>query len=382
MKVLIVYPFNPSLGASGRKEDAVRSFEAMHHHAGVEFERLYLEELLSDCDLSSWKSGIGASVVRHWARRKNTLLRSIAAAIITRTLVKAGKFDAIIIYGLTAPPIVAGVFIAKLNGIPYFIYEHRSYYAELRKNGRKPSRFIRIALPRARKVLCLTEGHRNDIMHYFPCLNPTILFIPPYDDIDMSILTFPDGRQGSFSFKVGAWANWREIKRLDLLINAFCKFAERKDDVKLRIAGPIPDNKTNRMALKQAAECLDLHKIEFLGPLGRKEIAALSCDCDAAAISSDYESFGLPAVEALVVGTPVVTTDCSGPPSFVDLGKNGFVVPTGDSQAMAHAFEAIYEKLLAFKREEIASAARAKFSIEGQAHDLAQIYGINSGSRS
>ncbi|QMU31174.1 glycosyltransferase [Adhaeribacter radiodurans] len=53
-------------------------------------------------------------------------------------------------------------------------------------------------------------------------------------------------------------------------------------------------------------------------------------------ISSKYEGFGNVIVEALGVGTPVVSTDCpSGPSEILEDGKYGKLVPTEDPVALA-----------------------------------------------
>jgi glycosyltransferase involved in cell wall biosynthesis len=61
---------------------------------------------------------------------------------------------------------------------------------------------------------------------------------------------------------------------------------------------------------------------------------------DVFVLSSTDEPFGNVIVEALAVGTPVVSTRCSGgPKEILENGRWGDLVPVGDSSAMAIAIE-------------------------------------------
>lgn len=56
------------------------------------------------------------------------------------------------------------------------------------------------------------------------------------------------------------------------------------------------------------------------------------------ALSSRWEGMPNVIIEALTIGTPVVSTNCeSGPTEILDGGKYGELVPVGDSQALANA---------------------------------------------
>jgi glycosyltransferase involved in cell wall biosynthesis len=57
--------------------------------------------------------------------------------------------------------------------------------------------------------------------------------------------------------------------------------------------------------------------------------------CDLFINTADAETFGLTACEAMACGAPVVSTNAGGLPELVRDGKNGFVVPVGDDEAMA-----------------------------------------------
>jgi glycosyltransferase involved in cell wall biosynthesis len=55
-------------------------------------------------------------------------------------------------------------------------------------------------------------------------------------------------------------------------------------------------------------------------------------------LSSAWEGLGNVLVEAMAVGTPVVSTNCeSGPAEVLAQGKYGTLVPVGDSKAIANA---------------------------------------------
>jgi len=82
----------------------------------------------------------------------------------------------------------------------------------------------------------------------------------------------------------------------------------------------------------------DLHLEKRVRLLGwRDDIHDLMSAIDLLVISSEHESFGLTAVEALAAGTPVVSTRCGGPEEILVDGVTGLLVPAKDPEKMADA---------------------------------------------
>jgi glycosyltransferase involved in cell wall biosynthesis len=91
-----------------------------------------------------------------------------------------------------------------------------------------------------------------------------------------------------------------------------------------------------------------LSDVVFLGK--QPAIVDLLCLADVYAMPSADESFGLSALEAMAVEVPVVATRVGGVPEVIEDGECGFLVPVGDTDAMAERIlQLIKDKDLARK---------------------------------
>lgn len=88
--------------------------------------------------------------------------------------------------------------------------------------------------------------------------------------------------------------------------------------------------------LKKTAQELGIaERVRFTG--ARTDVAALMQAFDLLVINSSAEPFGLVAVEAMATGTPVLAAACGGIPEIIQHGRNGWLVPQGDEDALAGA---------------------------------------------
>src|SRR5271157_413330 len=83
------------------------------------------------------------------------------------------------------------------------------------------------------------------------------------------------------------------------------------------------------------------------------------------ACSSQWEGFGVALVEALSLGTPVVSTNCThGPAEILCDGKFGTLVPVGDHEAMAQALlNALDNPVRRHRSAQLCSAHLEQFTV-------------------
>jgi glycosyltransferase involved in cell wall biosynthesis len=105
-------------------------------------------------------------------------------------------------------------------------------------------------------------------------------------------------------------------------------------------------------------------RVTFVGALPRDGVLAQLAGARAAVLSSAWENLPHAAVEALAVGTPVVSTAVGGVPEVVVDGRNGLLVPPGDPQALAAALrrvladDALRDELAANAQPSVAAIGR------------------------
>ncbi len=114
-------------------------------------------------------------------------------------------------------------------------------------------------------------------------------------------------------------------------------------------------------------------EVVFLGFVSDDNLPALYNLAEVFVFPSLYEGFGLPPLEAMACGTPVITSDSSSLPEVV--GEAGLMVPSGDTEALAHTMKRVldYPAL----REDLARKGlrqARKFTWETSAQELLTIY--------
>lgn len=129
---------------------------------------------------------------------------------------------------------------------------------------------------------------------------------------------------------VGIVARLHAVKGHRYFIEAAREVLRQRPQTRFLIVGdgpyrPVLEKLTGGMGLKD--------KVIFTGFI--EDIYTLMAELDLLVISSLWEGFGLTAIEAMVLGVPVVATEVGGLPEVVRHGETGLLAPPADSAALA-----------------------------------------------
>jgi glycosyltransferase involved in cell wall biosynthesis len=170
--------------------------------------------------------------------------------------------------------------------------------------------------------------------------------IAPKAQVDMGICGVDVNRlhpatnpSGNYVLSVGRFADAR--KNLPLLLQAYSRLSHRRDLPDLYLVGNPPQ--MNEAMTGWISKLGFSDKLHFLGPKSGDELAELYRHACFFVLSSDEEGLGIVVLEAMASGLAVVSTDCGGPRTSVIPDVTGFLVPTGNAEALAAAMERLVE---------------------------------------
>ena len=242
------------------------------------------------------------------------------------------------------------------------------------------------AAHRSRRIVTGSEAAKRDILRFFdvPASKITVihhavddLFFREPGEADLARVRERYELHDRFVMYSG---NVTPHKNLERLLEAFALLRhDGHDDLKLLISGARP---ARYSSLRGAVRRHGLDgRVRFLGYQPETTLAALYRLADVFAFPSLYEGFGLPPLEAMACGTPVVASNASSLPEVVgdaavlvdpydprdiadgihraldDAGLRGRLRERGPARARAFSWRASVERLYAVYRELAAGGA-------------------------
>ncbi len=138
---------------------------------------------------------------------------------------------------------------------------------------------------------------------------------------------YPDGQP----FRLLHASNFRPVKRVFDIIRVFER-VRREIDAELVMIGDGPER---GLAQELAAELGVCRYTQFIG--NQAEMSQAYRDSHLYLLLSEYESFGLSALEAMACGTPVLGTSSGGLREVIVNEVGGMLRPVGDIEALSRA---------------------------------------------
>jgi N-acetyl-alpha-D-glucosaminyl L-malate synthase BshA len=185
----------------------------------------------------------------------------------------------------------------------------------------------RYAIQRSDAVTAVSSWLSDQTTERF-CLDEAPVVIPNFIDTERF---HPEGRAGypapGMELTLVHASNLRPVKRISHIIRIFQR-VQKEVPSKLVILGDGPEK---GLAVELAAELGMSDRIRFNGI--RKEMPEILRTSHLYLLLSDYESFGLSALEAMACGTPCAVSDSGGLPEVIRNGESGVLCPVRDEPA-------------------------------------------------
>jgi glycosyltransferase involved in cell wall biosynthesis len=235
---------------------------------------------------------------------------------------------------------------------------------------------VRVAARRADRVITGTEAAAAELRAYTRLPSSLVRVVPygvdpntlvPGEEPTMSVLR----EYGLSGTPYVLWVGSLEPRKgVGVLVAAMARLAAVGKTTALVLAGYAGWQNARLIPPEQRAQLGEsLHQ---LGPVPEPDLQALYAGATLFAFPSFHEGFGLPVLEAMAAGTPVVASDI---PALREVaGEAAVLVPPGDVQQWAGAIEDVLASHS--RRAELADAGRRRAALFPWASTAAATLGV------
>jgi glycosyltransferase involved in cell wall biosynthesis len=193
--------------------------------------------------------------------------------------------------------------------------------------------YIPQVLRQAEHVMCDSEATARDAVDYYNLPARQLSVVPlAYDVEHFRWLDLPP--QNYFLY-VGRHDAYKNLSRV------LTAFASLRGDCEFWIAGP-PDDRYTTLLQAQARELGIVDRVKFLRYVPYAELPRLINQAIGLVFASLWEGFGLPVLEGMACGTPVITSNRSSMPEVA--GDAALLVDPYQTDAIAAAMQSLLDE--------------------------------------
>jgi alpha-1,3-rhamnosyl/mannosyltransferase len=183
----------------------------------------------------------------------------------------------------------------------------------------------------AEQILANSNATKCDILRFYPHAGGHVRVIPHAADEFAQVvpLPVPAGIVADGAPYLLSMGNTKPSKDLPTLLLAFAELAVSRPALRLLLVGrDVPGYAASVLGDDPAVA-----RVAFTGHVEDGVLRSLYAGAEAFVFPSRYEGFGLPPLEAMISGAPVVCSDAASLPEVV--GEAALLFPCGDSAAAA-----------------------------------------------
>jgi glycosyltransferase involved in cell wall biosynthesis len=237
------------------------------------------------------------------------------------------------------------------------------------------------ALRQAAEVIVVSEATRRDLLELYPVDPERVTVVHhgidrdgfrPARSEDVEEVRRRYGIDGPYLLFVGGL---EPRKNLPTLVRAWSGLPDEARPRLVIAGGSVPWNPAGRIGLEEALAAVPPRArrgVVRTGYLHHQDRVALYTGAEALVFPSRYEGFGLPVLEAMSCGTPVLTSNVSALPEVA--GDAAVLVDPLDESAIADAIRRILEdRTLRDRLRDAGRARAAAFTWEETARRTAEV---------
>ena len=228
-------------------------------------------------------------------------------------------------------------FVFDLSKMIFTIHSYEVFY-HIPKN-----KWFYAQYDKARAIVCVSKAVKDNLFSIYPFQNlkyiPNFITLTTQPDLVMELIP-------EFDYVIAVGRLDNNVKQFDRLIIAYKNSKLYSQNIPLLILGTGPDEES----LRHQIQSLELENhVKLLG--FKPNVIDYMEPAKFLILSSRFEGFPLVLIEALSVGTPVISFDCnSGPSEIVKNKSNGLLVKSQNFEAftkamnLMHGDKALYKK--------------------------------------
>ena len=307
-------------------------------------EHQFLLYVLEDFDRGDWPQNVHIRVLNPWWPRADEFRKYLFE---TKSLQEASQGDQCqIFFSLYQSATV-------MDGIPHIMLVHDiipEIFPEYQRTLRKQFFWSRVrqAIQKATNIITVSEHTKNDILKHFALdKNMIEVCMPGVDPLFQQELLLPEKARVALKYSLppryiyhGGGLEVR--KNTEIVLRAYAsllRILPERERLPLVISGTI-HSESNPLATPVRALIRELgieEKVILLGYVSKEDLPSLYALAQMFVYPSRYEGFGLPVLEAMTVGVPVITTRVS---SLPEVGGTAVVyVHPDDQEALARSMK-------------------------------------------